>query len=54
MSNAKNGSVPHVEVDDPEAAFHRLEDAARRLLAVPKKELDKHPKRDKVKKRKTR
>lgn len=37
MSNGKDHPAPHVEVDDPVAAFKRLEDATRKILAVPKK-----------------
>lgn len=39
MSQSKDGAMPHVEVPDAAAAFHKLEDAARRLLSVPKKDV---------------
>lgn len=41
MSRPKDGPMPHIEVDDPEAAFHKFEDFARRVLAVPKEVIDK-------------
>jgi len=40
MSSPKD-AMPHVEVDDPAAAFHKLEDFTRKILAVPKKETDR-------------
>jgi len=40
MSNPKDGPIPHVEVPDAAAAFHKLENFTRRILAVPKKEID--------------
>ena len=44
MSSPKDGPgpVPHVEVPDATAAFHKLEDAARRIVAAPKAEVPKH------------
>jgi hypothetical protein len=39
--SSKAGSVPDIRVDDPAAAFRKLEDFTRRILAVPKKEIDR-------------
>lgn len=39
MSSPKDGPGPH-PVDDPEAAFRRFENFTRRLLSVPKKQID--------------
>jgi hypothetical protein len=41
MSTPKDGPAVNVEVDDPAAAFHRLEDFTRKLLAAPKKTIDR-------------
>jgi hypothetical protein len=40
MSNPKDGPMPQVEVPDAAVAFRKLEDFTRRMLAVPKKEID--------------
>jgi hypothetical protein len=32
--------MPRVEVDDAAAAFRKLEDATRRIMAAPKKNVD--------------
>jgi len=40
MRHPKPGPIPHVEVEDGIAAFHKLEDFTRRIMAVPKKEID--------------
>jgi hypothetical protein len=37
MSTPKDGHPANVEVDDPAAAFHRLEDFTRKILAAGKK-----------------
>jgi hypothetical protein len=37
MSTPKDGPPVNVEVDDPAAAFHRLEDFTRKVLAAPKR-----------------
>jgi hypothetical protein len=55
MSAHKDGPAAHFEVDDAEAAFHRMEEATRKILAVPKKELDrKAPQKSAKKKSKRR
>ena len=41
MSAHKDGPPAHFEVDDAEAAFHRMEEATRKILAVQKKEMDR-------------
>lgn len=40
MSN-KDGPVPHIEVDDPTVALRRAAELGRRVLAVPKKSVEK-------------
>lgn len=40
MPKPKIVMMPHVEVEDGVAAFHKLEDFTRKILAVPKKEID--------------
>jgi hypothetical protein len=40
MSNPKDRSIPHVEVPDAAAAFHKLEKFTRRIMSVPKREID--------------
>jgi len=49
MSNAK-GPTPQLEVSDATAAFRKLEDFTRRVLAVPKKEIDRKLAEEKAKK----
>jgi len=33
--------MPQVEVDNPAAAFQKLQDFTRRILSIPKKEIDR-------------
>jgi hypothetical protein len=40
MKTPKSGPVPHVEAADPANASRNFEDFTRRILAVPKKEID--------------
>jgi hypothetical protein len=40
MPKPKTVTVPHVEVEDGVVAFHKLEEFTRKILAVPKKEID--------------
>jgi hypothetical protein len=40
MPKPKPRDIPDIRVENPEAAFHKLEDFTRRILAVPKKEID--------------
>jgi len=40
MPKPKPRDIPHVEVEDGVAAFHKLEDFTRRIMAVPKKKID--------------
>ncbi len=40
MSSPKDRPAAHFEVDDPKAAFQKLQAFARRILAVPKREVD--------------
>jgi hypothetical protein len=52
MPKTKKHDIPDVRVEDGAAAFHRLEDFTRRILAVPKKEIESKLTREKsVKKR---
>lgn len=46
--------IPHVEVDDPAAAFHNAEALGRKLLAVPKSEIDRRLAKEKQAKHKAR
>ena len=48
MSSPKDGPGPH-PVDDAEAAFHKLEDFTRKILAVPKKRIEQKVSREKKK-----
>ena len=48
---SKDGPMPQVEITDPEAAFHRFEDFTRRVLAVPKKVIDRKLTKEKAKKK---
>jgi len=43
---SKDGPAPHA-VEDPQAAFQKLENFTRRLLSVPKKEVDQKLAREK-------
>jgi hypothetical protein len=54
MPKPKPRDIPHIEVADPAAAFHKLEEFTRRILAVPKKEIDASLAREKSAKRKRR
>jgi hypothetical protein len=40
MPKPKPRDIPDIRVDDPEAAFHKLEEFTRRIMAIPKKEID--------------
>ncbi len=40
MSSAKDHPAAPFEVDDPAAAFRKLKDFTRQILAVPKKQID--------------
>jgi len=40
MPDPQNRQIPHVEVQDAKEAFRKLENFARRVLAVPKREVD--------------
>jgi hypothetical protein len=40
MPKPKPHEIPDIRVDDAEAAFHKLEDFTRRIMAVPKREID--------------
>jgi hypothetical protein len=40
MPKPKLRDIPNIRVDDAEAAYHKLEDFTRRIMAVPKKEID--------------
>ena len=55
MSDPKDGpAVPHVEVPDAAAAFKKLENFTRKILAVPKREIDDKIANEKVSKPKRR
>ena len=41
MSTPPTRPTAHFEVTDPSAAFQKLEDFTRRVLTVPKKQIDK-------------
>jgi hypothetical protein len=40
MPKPKPHDIPDIRVEDPEAAYQKFEDFARRVMAVPKKEID--------------
>jgi hypothetical protein len=40
MPKAKSREIPDVQAVDPAAALHKLEGFTRRILSVPKKEID--------------
>jgi hypothetical protein len=44
--------IPDVQVADGAAAFHKFEDFTRRILAVPKKEIDERPTKGRAAKKK--
>jgi hypothetical protein len=48
MSKPKPREIPDIRVEDPEAAFHKLEDFTRRVMAIPKKEIDRSMKRREI------
>jgi hypothetical protein len=50
MRHPKAGAIPHVEVKDGVAAFHKLEEFTRRVMAVPKMEIDAMLARERSKK----
>jgi hypothetical protein len=50
---APKDSMPHVEVDDAAKAFQKLEGFTRRILAVPKTEIDAAVAKEKAEKKKT-
>jgi hypothetical protein len=52
MSGPKQQPASH-EVDDAAAAFHKLENFTRRILAVPKKAINRKPAPPKTKKKRT-
>jgi hypothetical protein len=52
MSSPQDRPAPHVEVPDAAAAFHKTEAFIRRLLAVPKKEIDKKLAKERAAKKK--
>jgi hypothetical protein len=52
MPKPKPRDIPDIRVEDPEAAFHKMEDFTRRILAVPKKEIDARMAREKTAKKK--
>jgi hypothetical protein len=52
MSKPKVRDIPHIEVADPAAAYHKLEEFTRRIMAVPKKEIDRRLAQEKRSKRK--
>jgi hypothetical protein len=54
MPKPKPRDIPHIRVEDPEAAFHKLEDFTRRIMAVPKKEIDAELTREKLAKKRRR
>lgn len=51
MSNQNDHPAAPFEVENPAAAFRKLEDFARKVLAVPKKRVDAKLAADKGKKR---
>lgn len=51
MSDKKDGPHTHVEVDDPVKAFDRLKALGRKVLAVPKNDVDAAMKKKKSKHR---
>jgi hypothetical protein len=40
MPKPKPANIPDVQAADPAAASHKLEDFTRRILSVPKREID--------------
>jgi hypothetical protein len=52
MSKTKARTVPHIEVENPAEAFHKLEDFTKKILAVPKKEIDRKLAEEKTEKKK--
>lgn len=54
MGTPKDGPIPRVEVDDPAAAFRKLEAFTRQILSIPKKGVDSGAGKDKSVKRRQR
>jgi hypothetical protein len=54
MPKTTKPEIPDIQVADPDAAYHRLEDFTRKILAVPKKEIDRGLAMEKAKKTKRR
>ena len=51
MPKTPKHEIPHVEVADGAVAFHKLQDFTRRILAVPKKEIDSKIAKERSRKR---
>jgi len=51
MPKTQKPEIPDIRVDDAEAAYHKLEDFARRVMAVPKGEIDKAMEKEREKRR---
>jgi hypothetical protein len=51
MPKPKQNGGDDVRVDDPAAAFNKLESFTRRIMAVPKKRIDSMRAKEKAKKR---
>jgi len=51
MRHPKAGPIPHVEVEDGIAAFHKLEEFTRRIMTVPKKKIDEMLAKERAKKK---
>ena len=54
MPKPKSREIPDIRVDDAEAAFHKLEDFTRRIMSVPKKEIDAGLEKEKATKKRRR
>jgi len=52
MRKPKLRDIPDIQAADPENALRNLEDFTRRILAVPKKEIDAQLARERAAKRK--
>jgi hypothetical protein len=48
MSKSAKPSIPNIKVEDADAAFRKFEDFGRKVLAVPKKEIDAKLAREKA------
>jgi hypothetical protein len=53
MPKPKPHEIPDIRVDDAEAAFHKLEDFTRRIMAVPKAAIDSALAREQRQKKRT-